>query len=75
MKYLLILFLPLIASCGIHLSSDPVEVSHTVSIDFASIDKFCTETCRGFLGDEVAFNSCKSDCIVNATQAILEGLK
>lgn len=73
MRYLP-LFL-LLSGCGFHITSDPAVVEHKVSIDFDSIDKFCAEACRGYLGDELAYNSCKSDCTIRTAQAILEGLK
>lgn len=75
MKYLLLLLLPFLANCGLHVSSDPVIVKHEISIDYDAIDKLCDDDCRGLQGDTAAFNSCKNTCYTQMVQAIINSTK
>lgn len=66
MKYL---FLLLLSSCGIHVSSDPVIVEHR--IDLASIEPYCRTLCVEDPDVEVCTKKCVNnflDILGNASR-------
>ena len=50
-----ILLVPLVASCGVHVSSDPAIVKHEVSFDFGGMADYCEAVCNG---STVCFEDC-----------------
>ena len=50
-----ILLVPLIAGCGVHVSSDPTRVDHVVSFDFSGMLDHCEAVCQG---SAVCFEDC-----------------
>jgi hypothetical protein len=66
MRALLTLFLLSLTACGIHVSSDPVkvdpiQVTHTVTIDYDSIVNYCRQQCNG----RSDFDTCTMQCYDN----------
>ena len=56
MKYLTIaLLLSLISACGMHVTSDPVKVEHTFTLNIEGIIEYCD---RKFPNDDGNFQAC-----------------
>jgi hypothetical protein len=54
-RFVLCLLILLVPACGVHVTSDPVQVKHTVVIDIAGIVDHCEAVCDGS-------TACFEDC-------------
>ncbi len=64
----LVLFL--FSGCGIHVSSDPVQVNHTISIDFQQVALYC----QGLCTNEPDPKTCEETCFTNTVNSIMSGV-
>lgn len=62
MKYLLLL---LLSGCGVHLSSDPIIVTH--KIDISLIEPICSDKCKNDVNPDACTTQCINDFLLTLT--------
>ncbi len=68
MRYLLIILF--LSACGGNYHVDPIEVHHTISVDFEQITLYCQDLCKNS-----EYDNCESDCFYNTVNAIMSGVR
>lgn len=69
MKYTFLLFF--ISGCGFHISSDPVQVNHSLNLNFEQIALYCKDFCT----NDPDPSSCESSCFTNILNSIIGGIQ
>lgn len=57
MRYITLL-IPFISACGMHVTSDPVKVEHTFTLNIEGIIEFCD---KKYPNDDASFSACVTE--------------
>lgn len=65
-----LLILLLLTSCGVNvhvdpIKADPVQVNHTITIDYNLVSTYCQSKCNGLSNDPAVTQKCTDDCFHN----------